>query len=930
MSRRESESEDEKFNDDNQHYRYTRDELLNIRLNALSSQRPSYLSNEFDNEEGKFVPEKWLEYRWMCEGVENRPSAGTRRKDKLKAEALEADSTVLSPQRRAFSSGCRAASPIKNENEPERLAANKGNWRSGAGFLLKNSSSADFKPAFQKSTSASSESFTKTRLTNGGGSASNGNWRTTGDTAFRPNFHKDHTQSRAYAAPSCGDEKMPEWLNDGPTSMCDMIELKGFDDEQKTKRPLPVKNKRETVANKQLQQAQQRAAAASRASASTTSPKEPGSRASSRDSASNNPSTTGSEPPSSEEHPSISGVSIPPDLAASMSPILNGKLPNSDAEFAAIIGILGESDLDTLKQKSASSAAVEAPTPSVTGSRLSRFFTTPLNTEHHTPATVSNDSNNNTATSRTSPSSGSAPSANPVLQKIFSSSPQRSVQSPVLSDVRGVASVPGAMRVEDLERGFQREAVSNLLNMGTLQREAVTSAIGDRSEHLRALGIDSRATHYGRQLPSPHISKGNQFVDQAHLVNRINKFAHQQEVVMAPEEVGTRSMRSAGSPPSPIHTTLPLASASNPAQLVAQAAAAQGIQHAHKLSGPHPEVALQAALMRSQYEAAIVQSFQALAANQQRASAMTQSPQTADLNAVRAMVTGMMTTGSMQQTGASGGAQPPGTQIRPSTTLPSAFMPTSVMRQMTKNNATLEEKHRRSLATANASNLDGDRHDAHADNANTNAQKQSVDVPTSNNMDMMAKLALQQQYAQVMAAMQGGLSMGAWRQPAQMAATMRAQALAAIQAEQQRQFAMAMMRGDLNQAQAIRARFLTHQAAAVANMPNLVAAGHRPPQQMPTPILGANSVPSNTISNHSSVTSSMNTAPLKFQNPLEKLLQSAGVPTCQTTKTVAQDSSSGGAGSSSGTSGMPSIISRLPPSANCISVEELERQFATN
>lgn len=74
--------------------------------------------------------------------------------------------------------------------------------------------------------------------------------------------------------------------------------------------------------------------------------------------------------------------------------------------------------------------------------------------------------------------------------------------------------------------------------------------------------------------------------------------------------------------------------------------------------------------------------------------------------------------------------------------------------------------------------------------------------------------------------------MGAWRQPAQMAATMRAQALAAVQAEQQRQFAMAMMRGDLNQAQAIRARFLTHQAAAVANMPNLVAAGHRPPQQM--------------------------------------------------------------------------------------------------
>lgn len=62
------------------------------------------------------------------------------------------------------------------------------------------------------------------------------------------------------------------------------------------------------------------------------------------------------------------------------------------------------------------------------------------------------------------------------------------------------------MRVEDLERGFQREAASNVLNMGSLQREAVTSAMGDGSEHLRALGIDSRATHYGRhQLPSPHV-----------------------------------------------------------------------------------------------------------------------------------------------------------------------------------------------------------------------------------------------------------------------------------------------------------------------------------------------------------------------------------------------------------------------------------------
>lgn len=59
------------------------------------------------------MPEKWVEYRWICEGIENRPNAASKRKEKLKAEALENESTVLSPQRRGFSSGCRAASPTK-------------------------------------------------------------------------------------------------------------------------------------------------------------------------------------------------------------------------------------------------------------------------------------------------------------------------------------------------------------------------------------------------------------------------------------------------------------------------------------------------------------------------------------------------------------------------------------------------------------------------------------------------------------------------------------------------------------------------------------------------------------------------------------------------------------------------------------------------
>ncbi|KHN74646.1 Eukaryotic translation initiation factor 4E transporter [Toxocara canis] len=658
MSRRESESEDEKLKREGEGkpYLYTREQLLNIRMSELSSQRPSYLSSEFDNEEGKFVPEKWLEYRWICEGVENRPSAGARRKEKLKAEALEGDSTVLSPQRRAFSSGCRAASPVKNETESERLAANKGNWRSGAGFMMKNSSSTDFKPAFQKNAISSGDSFTKTRLTNGG-SASNSNWRAAGDGAFRPNFHKDSLQGRMRPMPSCGEEKMPEWINEGPTSMSDMIELKGFDDEHKTKRPSSVKSKRETVASKQLQQAQQRAAAAStvtsRASASSATPsKDGGSRASSRGSAASSTApaatTSSTEPPSSsaEQHPSVSGVSIPPDLAASMSPIFNGKLPNSDAEFAAIIGILGENDLDTLKQKSAISTSAPTSTPSVTGSRLSRFFATPLNTEHHNTGVLaeSNDSNNNSAASRTSPGAVavSTPSANAVLQKIFDSSPQRSAQSPAPPSLRSGVSVQGMMRVEDLERAFQREAACNASNLSTMQREAVTVD----NEHLRALGLDANALNLNRhQLASSQVSKGNPLCDphqQAHLMNRLSRFARQQEGGIPQEELAAaRSMLPpTGSPPSPtMRIAVPHAAAGGAAgapQLAGQA----GMQEtAHKFSGgPPPDAATlhAAAFMRSQYEAAaLLQGFQALAANQQRAAAMAQPPQAADLNAMR-------------------------------------------------------------------------------------------------------------------------------------------------------------------------------------------------------------------------------------------------------------------------------------------------------
>uniref|UniRef100_A0A183ENK5 Vasculin n=1 Tax=Gongylonema pulchrum TaxID=637853 RepID=A0A183ENK5_9BILA len=177
-----------------------------------------------------------LEHRWICEGVESRSNANTQRKEKLKVEALEGDATVLSPQRRGFSLGCRAASP-KNEGEVEKYSANKANWRSGAGFQLKNSG-VEHKASLSKGAGGGSlagngaeHSSAKARMHNNNNSLPGG-WRSN-DPSFKSNHQKEGGGGgyKNKASGSAMDEKIPEWLNDGPKSMHDMIELRGFDED---------------------------------------------------------------------------------------------------------------------------------------------------------------------------------------------------------------------------------------------------------------------------------------------------------------------------------------------------------------------------------------------------------------------------------------------------------------------------------------------------------------------------------------------------------------------------------------------------------------------------------------------------------------------------------------------------------------------------
>lgn len=107
---------------------YTRERMMELRTTKASMTRPENLSEDFNglvvqyakyncikynfSEDGKFSPLKWLEHRWEIEGIKNRPMS--KKIDSLCAGADE--NTGLSPQRRAFSSGCKAPTDDKGRD----------------------------------------------------------------------------------------------------------------------------------------------------------------------------------------------------------------------------------------------------------------------------------------------------------------------------------------------------------------------------------------------------------------------------------------------------------------------------------------------------------------------------------------------------------------------------------------------------------------------------------------------------------------------------------------------------------------------------------------------------------------------------------------------------------------------------------------------
>ncbi|KAL7891485.1 hypothetical protein AOLI_G00009610 [Acnodon oligacanthus] len=205
-------------------YRYTKEELLEIKELPISNERPECLLEKYDSD-GVWDPEKWHASLYPSE--RNSPVDGYKRdyaedrvplkrriadpRERLKEDDLE---VVLSPQRRSFGGGCQVApttlarrpiSPLENkENESLRLTSSR---RIGSGRIMATR-------GFERDARVDKERDRE---------------RDFKDKRFRRDFGDKRVFSERRRNDSYVEEE-PEWFSGGPTSQSETIELIGFDD----------------------------------------------------------------------------------------------------------------------------------------------------------------------------------------------------------------------------------------------------------------------------------------------------------------------------------------------------------------------------------------------------------------------------------------------------------------------------------------------------------------------------------------------------------------------------------------------------------------------------------------------------------------------------------------------------------------------------
>lgn len=228
-------------------FRYTKEELLEIKELPISNERPECLSEKYDSD-GVWDPEKWhaslypsSERSSPVEGfkkdyADDRVSLKRRIPDpreRLKEDELD---VILSPQRRSFGGGCQGnAAPLTHNRRPISPLENKENESLRLGGARKIGSGRIIAArAFEREPRLEKERERE---------------RDFKDKRFRREFGDKRVFSERRRNDSYAEEE-PEWFSGGPTSQSETIELIGFDDkilEDDKRKSKRAKKKTESV-----------------------------------------------------------------------------------------------------------------------------------------------------------------------------------------------------------------------------------------------------------------------------------------------------------------------------------------------------------------------------------------------------------------------------------------------------------------------------------------------------------------------------------------------------------------------------------------------------------------------------------------------------------------------------------------------------------
>nr|CAD2172915.1 unnamed protein product [Meloidogyne enterolobii] len=261
---------------------YSREEMLALRDARLSRLRPPELSRDFDSDKGLFSPDKWVQYKWQCEGVEPR---GRRRNNNNNSvpvtgsNALPLASMSVGTNPKTLSSILESTIAATKNDDFWTITTLCCHHRDGDSLLdvkrhLLQSRQTNliinnhllavpvgklkimeltlnlllFQKNALEANSRSSRSSQNNTVSSGKEVGHSTSWNTSGHSKQgdkgRRFGDREFSERERTRSSNTESEQVPEWMNAGPTSVFDVIELKGFDDDEEQQEQPATEKKR--------------------------------------------------------------------------------------------------------------------------------------------------------------------------------------------------------------------------------------------------------------------------------------------------------------------------------------------------------------------------------------------------------------------------------------------------------------------------------------------------------------------------------------------------------------------------------------------------------------------------------------------------------------------------------------------------------------